>query len=305
VRGDDQAAFDPWFARTIGADEFGHRFDGRFHRHHVDPDTREMAAAQRGSQRINIDDRSARSVHHHRALRQQREFRRADQPARLRRQRRVHRQRVGGAQQRLQRRRAADAQPEFHAVRQMRIEEHHAEAERLGAQRDRGADAAEPDNAKGLRAEPLDQRVLERAPRLRRAVPLVFVVQEDATPQAQGQRYRVVGDLGGAVIRHVADQHVARRRGRPVELVVTHPHPHDAAQLRKAREIGAGHRETHDHQPIGLGAVCIADLGERRDGIALDELNIGAEYALFHCIGLLAGFGKQNGDGHGVSPFGA
>ena len=81
------------------------------------------------------------------------------------------------------------------------------------------------------------------------------MVQQDAAPQGQRQRDRMIGDLGGAVIGDVADQDVAPRRGGAVELVVADPHAHDRAQPGKARELGAGDAEPHDHQPIGLGAI--------------------------------------------------
>ena len=147
--------------------------------------------------------------------------------------------------------------------------------------------------------EPLDQRMLERAERRRRVFPLQFVVQQDAAPQGQRQRDRVVGDLGRAVIGHVADQDVALRRRRPVELVVADPHAHDRAQPRKPRQIGAGDRKSQDHQPVGLGAIGVGQLRQRRR-IALDDPHIGAEDLAFEVVRLLAGFGIENGNRHQV-----
>jgi hypothetical protein len=298
VRGDDQAAFDPWFARTIGADEFGHRFDGRFHRHHVDPDTREMSAAQRGSQRVDVHDRSARGVHHHCVLRQQREFRRADQPARLRRQRRMHRQRVGGAQQRLQRRRAADAQPEFHAVRQMRIEEHHAEAERLGAQRDRGADASHADDAEGLHRGAPHQRVQHVAPCRRRVLALQFVVQQQAAAQCECQRDGVVGDLGRAVIGHVQHHDLAVGCGAAVDHVVADAHAAHRAQPGEPRQIVGGHVVAPYHQALGRSAIGVRQVGERRRGTGKDHPHVRAVDAPFDAVIRVVVFRVQHCDRH-------
>ena len=108
----------------------------------------------------------------------------------------------------------------------------------------------------------------------------------------------MVGNLGGAVIGHVADEDVARRRGRPVELVVADTHADDAAQLGEAGEIGAGYREPHDHQPVGRGAIGVAEFGER-GGVALYDVDIRAEDAALHLVWLLAGFGIEHGDRHG------
>ena len=55
------------------------------------------------------------------------------------------------------RRGAGDAERQLDAVRQIGVVEHDAKIERLGAQRHRGADPAEPDDAEGLHAEPADQ----------------------------------------------------------------------------------------------------------------------------------------------------
>ena len=158
----------------------------------------------------------------------------------------------------------------------------------------------QPDDPEGLGPEPLDHRVLERAERRRRVLPLQLMVQQDAAPQGQRQRDRMVGDLGRAVIGHVADQDVARRGGGAVELVIADPHAHDRAQPRKALQIGAGDAKPHDHQPVSFGAIGIGELRERR-GIPLHDLEIGAENLGFEIVGLLAGLGIEHGDGHRVS----
>ncbi len=79
-------------------------------------------------------------------------------------QRRVDRQGVGLAQQVFEAGRAGDAERELGAVRQMGVVEHDPKTEGARPQRHRGADAAEPDDAKGLHAEPADQLAFDRPP---------------------------------------------------------------------------------------------------------------------------------------------
>jgi hypothetical protein len=72
----------------------------------------------------------------------------------------------------------------------------------------------------------------------------------------------MVGDLGRAVIGHIADEDVARGRGRPRDPVIADPHTHDCAEPRKALDVLGRDRITHDHKPFDLGAVGGAELGE-------------------------------------------
>src|SRR6266404_5866429 len=82
----------------------------------------------------------------------------AEQTPGLRRQRRMDRQGVGLAQQFLEARGAVNAERQFDTVRQVGIVEHDAKVECLGAQRDRSADAPQPDDAEILHPEPPDHR---------------------------------------------------------------------------------------------------------------------------------------------------
>src|SRR5207253_1362605 len=116
-------------------------------------------------------------------------------------------------------------------------------AERFGAQRHGGADTAEPQDAECQRPEAADQWIVDGLPRRRRRSALLLVMQDDATAQRQGERHRVVGDLGGAVIGYVADHYVARRRGLPVDPVVADPHAHDGAQAGKSRNLLTWYRQ--------------------------------------------------------------
>jgi hypothetical protein len=133
-----------------------------------------------------------------RARPQKAELGMAEQSPGLRRQPRVDRQRVGLPQQFLEARGAVDAERQFDTVRQIGIVEHDAKVERLGAQRDRSADAPQPDDAKVLGPEPPDHRMVKRPPGRRRLAALQLMVQQDAAAQGQHQRHRMVSDLGGA-----------------------------------------------------------------------------------------------------------
>ena len=75
----------------------------------------------------------------------------------------------------------------------------------------------------------------------------------------------MVGDLGGAVVGHVADENVASCCSRPCDLVVADAHAHDRAQPGKARDVFGAHRIAHYHQPVDLGAVGGVEVGEGFD----------------------------------------
>ena len=59
MRRDDQAPLAPRFARAVGAQQLGDRFDRRLYRKDVEPDTGEMPALQELGERVDIDDRPA------------------------------------------------------------------------------------------------------------------------------------------------------------------------------------------------------------------------------------------------------
>jgi hypothetical protein len=193
---------------------------------------------------------------------------------------------------------AADAERQVGAVRQGGIVKADMKAEGAGAQRHRGADAAEPDDAEILHAEPADQVVLDRAPGCRRLRAHSLVIEDDAAAQRQCQRHRMVGNLGRAVVGHIADENVARRRRGPVDLVVADAHAHDRAQPRKPRDVLGGDRVAHDHQPVDLGAVGGVELGQRLLGAA-EDAHLGSEDLGFDAeIGDLPVFGIEHRYGH-------
>jgi len=147
----------------------------------------------------------------------------------------------------------------------VRIVENHPKTEGAGAQRHRGTDTTETDNAEGLHPAAPDQLALDWSPGRRRALPLPLVIEDHAAAQRQRKRHRVVGDLGRAVVRNVADEDVASGRGRPRDLVVPDTHAHDCAELGKPRDILGCNRIPHDHQPVDLGAVFGVEFGESFD----------------------------------------
>jgi hypothetical protein len=208
----------------------------------------------------------------------------------------MDRQSVGLPQQLLEARGPVDAERQFDTVRQIGIVEQNAKVERLGAQRDRSADATQPDDPKVLHPEPTDHRMVKRSPRRRRVAALQFMAQQNAA--AQGQRQRMVCNFGGTVIGYIADENVVPRQRLAVELVVADPHAHDAAQPRKAVEVGGRHRPAHNHQPVRCSAVSWVEFGKARLRGA-DQAHIGPEYLLLQReIGDLAVLGVKHGHGH-------
>ena len=73
--------------------------DGRLLRQHVDGRAAEIAALERGDQRVEIDQRASRGVDQERIGLHERELALADQARGRRRQRAMQRQHVGDAQQ--------------------------------------------------------------------------------------------------------------------------------------------------------------------------------------------------------------
>ena len=102
VRGHDKPAFGPGLARPVGAEQLRQRLDGRFDRQHVKTRRGDVAVAQQIQERIEIDDRPARGVDHHRACGQQSEPGMAEHTPGFGRQGGVDRQSVGLPQQILE-----------------------------------------------------------------------------------------------------------------------------------------------------------------------------------------------------------
>jgi hypothetical protein len=124
------------------------------------------------------------------------------------------------------------------------------------------------------------------------------VIENDAAAQRQGERHCMIGDLGRAVIRHVAEEDVARRRRSPVDPIVADPHPHDRAQPRKPRYVLGRDCMAHDHQTVDGGAVRRVELCQPLLG-APDEPHLGTEDLPFQLqVGNLPVFRIKHGDGH-------
>src|SRR5215467_192171 len=109
----------------------------------------------------------------------------------------------------------------------------------------------------------------------------------------------MIGNLGRAVIRDVADENIAGRRGRARNLVVADAHSHDRAQPRKTVDVLGGDRVAHDHQAIDLGAVGGIEIGQRLDR-APHDADFRAEDLEFKAILRdLPLLGVEHSDGHG------
>ena len=103
MRGDDQPALEPGLARAVGAQQFGHRLDRRLHRQHVQPGAGDLPERS-SSPSASMSMIGPRAVFTTTApFGSSASSRSADHAARFRRERRVDRQRVGLAQQLLER----------------------------------------------------------------------------------------------------------------------------------------------------------------------------------------------------------
>ncbi len=93
----------------------------------------------------------------------------------------------------------------------------------------------------------------------------------------------MVGHLGSAVVGHVADEDIARRRGRPRDPVVPHPHAYDRTQSGKSLDVLGCDRIAHDHQPVDFGAVGGIEVGEGL-GVSPHEADFGTEDLRFQAV---------------------
>ena len=185
--------------------------------------------------------------------------------------------RVGLLHQRLERAHAFHADAELGAVGHVGVVDDDAELEGLGAERRRRADAAQAHDAEGLHAVSPEQRILQVAPRRGLRPALRLEVERDAAAERQGQGQRVVGHLGGAVVRHVAHHHLALGRGGAIDLVVAHAHAHDAGEPGEFGQVLGGHRMTQHHQAVDLGAVACLELRQVGD-VAPLHAHVGPEH---------------------------
>ena len=118
------------------------------------------------------------------------------------------------------------------AARHVGIEKDRAKAHRLCAQGGGGADAAQAENAEGLRAQaahlgggfdfPTEAFGLR-------------VEREELAVEREREGDSVVGDFLGAVVGHIAHRNAGPRRRREVHAVKTHAVPHDRPAAGHAR----------------------------------------------------------------------
>ena len=121
---------------------------------------------------------------------------------------------------------------------------------------------------------------------------------ENAAAQGQRQRDGVIGDLAGAVVGHVTDQHIAFGAGDAVDAVVADAHADDAFEARQARKIFAGDGKAHHHQAIDDRRVGRRQIGQRGQRVAHDGGAVAEDLALEGVVGDLA-FGIEDVDWHG------
>src|SRR3954452_10577791 len=109
------------------------------------------------------------------------------------------------------------------------VEEHDVEPERLGPERRRRADPATADDPERLTAEPggADGRFVVPRPRADRVV-----ARNEPSGDGQQEHDRVIGDLLGAVVGDVTDDHPMTVRRFEVHVVVAHTGPDDALATR-------------------------------------------------------------------------
>ncbi len=142
---------------------------------------------------------------------------------------------------------------EVDAVRQLRIIEQHVHIEGLGAAGRRRADPAKADDAELSPAQPVETGGRVVAPAGHRVFAQRVVEGDDAPAQRQEQRHGMVGDLGRAVVGHVAHGDPHRAQRLQVEIVEPDAAAHDDAAVLQF----ACHRHGVDRLafPEGLDAL--------------------------------------------------
>ena len=203
----------------------------------------DRAVPERRDERRLVDDRASRGVHEHGRRPHPRERRRVDQVPRLRRQRAVQADDVGGLEQRVELVAAAG--------------EDRARAERLGERRRRAPDPSGPDDAERLAAQRLAEHELERErpPRLPAQEPVSL---GDAAEQRERERDRQLGDGVGQHVGRVRDEDVARARGFEIDVVDADAVVRDDAELRPGavEQLAVDRRRQHREDSVdALDAV--------------------------------------------------
>ena len=282
VRREQEAALDPGLAPAKRVDQ-GLTRGGRLLRQDVEPGAADPALAQRALQRRKIDQAAACRVDQERAGLERRERCLVQQVSGLLGERAVQAERVRLRQQRRQIGRTPQPDPELGAIRQIRVVERDVHVQRTGPARRGGADPAEPDDAEAGAAQPPDQRRARPVPAAMGIGQEPLLVRDQAARQAQQQRDRVIGDLGRAVVRHVAHRDAAGAARREIDLVVADPGPHhDPTTLEPVHDVPVDRHLVIDDQRVGgaparvrdaIGAALAmdGDLSARAERLALDQ----------------------------------
>ena len=189
---------------------------------------------------------------------------------------------VGLGEQRFEARRPAPALREIGAIGQEGIVEADLHVEAAGPAGRRDADPAEAHDPEAGAAQPADQGCSGPMPARMGVGEQARVVGDEAAGEPEHQRDRVVGDLGRAVVGHVADRNPALAAGGEVDVVVADAGPDQDPAAREALDQGAleRHAEVGDHRlggapvlvrdPLGGELVVHGDLEVGAEDLALD-----------------------------------
>ena len=225
----------------------------RFDREHVHRGAADVAAFQRGVQRIDVDHGAARGIDQVRARLHRRQLRRADHVLGGRGFGHMQGDDVGAGQQVLQRGcrlRIAQRQLGLDVVVD------HLHAQRLGHDPDLGADMAVADDPQGLAAH----LVAAGGGFGPAATVALRVFLRNAAGQHDGFGNHQLGHRAGVGIRRIEHRHAGQLRRFQVDLV------------------GADAETAHRDQALGMAEHLGAELGARTDaddvrlGDALDQL---------------------------------
>ena len=246
---------------------------GRLLLEHVEGRAGHLAALDGRRERRLVDDPAARAVDDAHAAPHARERARADEPARLRRERGVDGDEVG-ARVELVERDQLDAQARGDLVGDEGVVGDHLHAQPEGPLGDDGADVAEADDAEHLVAHLGAEPLLPLpAPRAHAGRGL-----RDVARQGEQQRDRVLGggDVGSA--GRVHDHDALLGGGIDVDVVDADARPADHAQRVRPREhVGGDLGAAADDEGVEA-AHRVPQLRRRETGARLDlELRLLAE----------------------------
>ena len=300
MRGQEQAAVEPRLAAPEGLDQRV-RGVGRLGRQDVEPGAAHGAVAQCRLERAEIDQPAARGIDQQRALLERPERPAVDQVGVPGGQRAVQADHIRLGEQRFEGRCPAIALRQIDAIGQQGVVKADLHVEAVGPARRRGADPAQADDAEAGAAQPADQGRAGPVPAGVRVGEQTGVVGDQAAGEPEHQRDRVIGDLGGAVVGHVADRDPPLAAGGDVDVVVADARPDQDPAVRQPLDQGAIDRHAVvGDQRIGRAPAIVRDAvgGEL---VVHRELELGAEdLALDQGVVLEQRVGQQNQ--HGMGP---